>query len=243
MPMLITSKLFGKFGGGWARGVPTRSTSKGDEYRCPACAETGGDGGGQHLIVFKDRPAFACVAYPGDMRHRSIIWNKVGDKTKGRPEPIIPLKIEQKNTFIGKHIAALQIEAEEILKREAKIREEARVRLLAERAIMAQPQHIDTKSNKVQFGTFGTGILCSSNMPPPPINRITNIYNGGGYAPPTCEKASQASQAMVGHRKRDDSNIEFHEFDATDLGVVFDTRRTDWKRQYYLLWKEKYQQQ
>ena len=243
MPMLITSKLFGKFGGGWARGVPTRSTSKGDEYRCPACAEMGGDGGGQHLIVFKERPTFACVAYPGDMRHRSIIWNRVGDKTKGRPEPIIPLKIEQKNTFIGRHVAALQIGAEDVLRREARIREEARIRLLAEKAKMAQTQHIDTKSNIVQVGTFGTVISCSSNMPPPPIKRVTTVYNGGGYAPPICEKASQTSQAMVGHRQRGDGDIEFHEFDATDLGVVFDTRRTDWKRQYYWLWKQKYQQQ
>jgi hypothetical protein len=240
--MLITSKLFGKFGCGWARGVPTRSTSKGDEYRCPACAEMGGDGGGQHLIVFKERPTFACVAYPGDMRHRSIIWNRVGDKTKGRPEPIIPLKIEQKNTFIGKHVAALQIEAEDVRRREARIREEARARLLAERDKMAQPQHIDTKSNIVQVGTFGTVISCSSNMPPPPINRVTTVYNGGGYAPPICEKASQTSQAMVGHRQRGDGDIEFHEFDATDLGVVFDTRRTDWKKQYYWLWKQKYNQ-
>lgn len=226
MPMLITSKLQGRVGGVWVYGTPTRSTSKGEEYRCPACARNGGDQWGQHLIVFKDRPTFACVAYPRDPGHRSVIWNLVGDKSKGRPDPIIPRKIEQKNTFIGRHVIKLD--------------EESKRLAYIENSKKTKPQHIDTISNKVQVGTFGTVILSSSNMPPPPNNRITTVYNGGGYAPVTCEKASQTSQVRVCYRKKNNANIASHEFDSADLGAVFDTRSSDWRQQYKMLWQEKY---
>ena len=245
--MLITNKLQGRVGGTWVMGMPTRTTAKGDEYRCPACAQNGGDQGGQHLIVFKDRPSFACVAYPGDRNHRSIIWNKVGDKTKGRPDPIIPAKVEQKNTFIGRHVLKLQANAEDVLRADAALRlerqrmaEESKRIAYAEIHKKTEPQHIDTISNKVQVGTFGTVILSSSNMPPTPNNKITTVYNGGGYAPPTCEKASQTSQVKLCYRKRDTGSIAPHEFDSADLEAVFDTRASDWRQQYKMLWQQKY---
>jgi len=119
MPMLNTNKLQGKHGGAWVNGVPTKSTPKGDEYRCPACAQNGGDEGGQHLIVFKDRPNFACAAYPGDPAHRRIIWDKVGIANGGRPDPIIPRKTEQKATFIGRHVMDMEKLAQEVRERDA----------------------------------------------------------------------------------------------------------------------------
>lgn len=119
MPMLNTNKLQGKHGGAWVNGVPTKSTPKGDEYRCPACAQNGGDEGGQHLIVFKDRPNFACAAYPGDPAHRRVIWDKVGIANGGRPDPIIPRKTEQKATFIGRHVMDMEKLAQEVRERDA----------------------------------------------------------------------------------------------------------------------------
>ena len=244
MPMLIISKLTGRIGGVWVNGRPTKSTSKGDEYRCPACAQMGMDAGGNHLIVFKDRGQFACAAYPSDRSHRSEIWRIAGDKTKSKPDPIIPRKIEQGNTFIGRHVLKMEMQAEEIIKQDARIRrEQAEQRsndYHAKNNKNSEPQHIDTISNKVQVGTFGTVILSSSNMPPPPNNKITTVYNGGGYAPPTYEKASQTSQVKLCYRKRDAGSIAPHEFDSDDLGAVFDTRASDWKQQYKMLWQEKY---
>jgi hypothetical protein len=117
--MLNTNKLQGKHGVAWVNGVPTKSTPKGDEYRCPACAQNGGDEGGQHLIVFKDRPNFACAAYPGDPAHRRIIWDKVGIANGGRPDPIIPRKTEQKATFIGRHVMDMEKLAQEVRERDA----------------------------------------------------------------------------------------------------------------------------
>ena len=109
MPMLNTNKLEGKVGGVWVRGTPTKRTAKGEEYRCPACASSGGDEGGQHLIVFNERGTFACAAYPGDRKHRKEIWDKVGIKTNDKwSEPVIPRKIEQKATFIGRHVMDME---------------------------------------------------------------------------------------------------------------------------------------
>ena len=108
MPMLNTNKLEGKVGGVWVMGTPTKKTAKGEEYRCPACASNGGDEGGQHLIVFNERGTFACAAYPGDRKHRKEIWDEVGIKTNGKwSEPVIPAKIWQKTTFIGRHVVDL----------------------------------------------------------------------------------------------------------------------------------------
>jgi hypothetical protein len=198
MPMLDSKKLVGNVGGAWVRGTPTKTTSKGDEYRCPACAQGGGDAGGQHLIVFKDRATFACAAYPNDLNHRRIIWNLAGDKNKGRPEPIVPRKVEQKNTFIGKHVMDMEKLAKEVRERDADLvaarkEREAEAKRLA-KVTIKETQHIDAKCDKERFGTFGTVILSSANMPPPPNKETTIINHGGGYAPMTYEKASQTSQ-------------------------------------------------
>ena len=41
--------------------------------RCPACAASGGDKTGNHLVVFPDG-RFACAAHPGDSEHRREIY-------------------------------------------------------------------------------------------------------------------------------------------------------------------------
>ena len=226
MPMLNTSKLYGRVNGRWVLGTPTRITSKGEEYRCPVCAAGGGDEKGQHLIVFKDRANYACAAYPRNDKHRRAIWRIAGVMRDRGEEPFIPRKIEQKTTFIGKHVIDLEklshvflkadreawlrrieeerkkAEAERLeeermerrLEEERLERERARLERETTRTIYCSTQHIDTKCDKEQFGTFGTGILCSANMPPPPIKEATTVSNGRGYAVPICEKASQTSQ-------------------------------------------------
>jgi hypothetical protein len=212
MPMLNTNKLEGKVGGVWVRGTPTRKTAKGDEYRCPSCALTGGDEGGQHLIVFNERGTFACAAYPGDREHRKEIWDEVGIKRNGEwPEPVIPAKIWQKTTFIGRHVVDLEKEAEGVRKRDASLvaareRREEQERLAKEREVAMQNEiarlererlieeyNVNSKCDKTRFGTFGTPILSSTNMTPPPNKDYTDGM-GGGYAPLTYEKASQTSQ-------------------------------------------------
>ncbi len=48
--------------------------------RCPACAETGHDADGAHLVIY-ERGHFACVVHPGasGKEHRSRIFQLVGD--------------------------------------------------------------------------------------------------------------------------------------------------------------------
>ena len=203
MPMLNTNKLKGKVGGAWINGVPTKSTPKGDEYRCPACAQNGGDEGGQHLIVFKDRPNFACAAYPGDPAHRRIIWDKVGIANGGRPDPIIPRKTGQKSTFIGRHVMDMEKLAQEVRERdyvlkqerwerekeeeriarqreidrqneEARLIHEALLRDRQERLKRLEEYNTNSKCDKTLFGTFGTPILSSTNMLPPLNKDYTN---------------------------------------------------------------------
>jgi hypothetical protein len=48
-------------------------------YRCPACAEAGGDTKGEHLIV-NDNGSFGCVVYPKNYEHRKRIFALVGDR-------------------------------------------------------------------------------------------------------------------------------------------------------------------
>jgi len=203
MPMLNTNKLQGKHGGAWVNGVPTKSTPKGDEYRCPACAQNGGDEGGQHLIVFKERGNFACAAYPGDRRHRADIWNTVGIANGGRPDPIIPRKTEQKSTFIGRHVMDMKKLAKEVRERdyvlkqerwerekeeeriarqreidrqneEARLIHEALLRDRQERLKRLEEYNTNSKCDKTLFGTFGTPILSSTNMLPPLNKDYTN---------------------------------------------------------------------
>jgi hypothetical protein len=56
--------------------------------RCPACAGTGGDTAGNHLIVYEDG-RFACVVYPGSSgkEHRGEIAKLVATDTPHRPPP------------------------------------------------------------------------------------------------------------------------------------------------------------
>ena len=58
--------------------------------RCPACAGTGNDNKGEHLIIFPDG-RFGCAAHPGDHDHRKMIFklagtpaSRKGDLTTGR---------------------------------------------------------------------------------------------------------------------------------------------------------------
>lgn len=46
--------------------------------RCPACAETGADRTGNHLVIFADGETYACASHQGDGEHRRRIWALVG---------------------------------------------------------------------------------------------------------------------------------------------------------------------
>ena len=77
--------------------------------RCPACAGTGGDAKGTHLIVFKDGK-FACDANQGSHEHRSEIFRLVSSDVKYCPAPPKPIeirrpKIEPSQTLmiLGRH--------------------------------------------------------------------------------------------------------------------------------------------
>lgn len=60
--------------------------------RCPACAETGGDGKGTHLAVFEDG-RFACIKFQGDTEHRRRIYELAGlPIEKDAPAPPPPPK-------------------------------------------------------------------------------------------------------------------------------------------------------
>ena len=45
--------------------------------RCPACAASGGDRRGEHLVIFEDG-RFGCAACPKDTEHRKQIWEQAG---------------------------------------------------------------------------------------------------------------------------------------------------------------------
>ncbi|MEI6673709.1 MAG: hypothetical protein WCO57_00880 [Verrucomicrobiota bacterium] len=62
-----------------------RSTASKITARCPACAVTGGDGAGQHLVIFSNGK-FACAAFSGDSEHRREIYRLVGIKVERDPE-------------------------------------------------------------------------------------------------------------------------------------------------------------
>jgi len=59
--------------------------------RCPACAQSGHDHTGNHLVVFPDGQ-FSCVAYPGasGKEHRRQIYALVGE---GEQQAIIPIEL------------------------------------------------------------------------------------------------------------------------------------------------------
>jgi hypothetical protein len=53
--------------------------------QCPACAAAGGDGTGNHLIVYPDG-RFGCVVNKGDKAHNQEILNLVGVEDGKTPE-------------------------------------------------------------------------------------------------------------------------------------------------------------
>jgi hypothetical protein len=61
---------------------------RGDRFiaRCPACAVTGGDRRGDHLVILPNGK-FACVAHSGDAEHRREIFVLVGIRGERQPDP------------------------------------------------------------------------------------------------------------------------------------------------------------
>lgn len=55
--------------------------------RCPACAESGADQKGNHLVIFPNGK-FACAAMQGDAEHRRRIFALVGVKGDFVPDPL-----------------------------------------------------------------------------------------------------------------------------------------------------------
>src|SRR4051812_35132153 len=60
--------------------------------RCPACAESGGDSQGVHLVVYPSGK-YGCAAFPRDARHTKGIYRLVGRKEAEkicvrRPRPL-----------------------------------------------------------------------------------------------------------------------------------------------------------
>jgi len=58
------------------------------QARCPACAESGGDTKGEHLVVYPNG-SFGCCIYPGDKQHRRQIFALVGKK---KSMPVITVR-------------------------------------------------------------------------------------------------------------------------------------------------------
>jgi hypothetical protein len=51
--------------------------------RCPACAASGHDDRGEHLVIYPDG-RFGCAAHQGDAEHRRLIWRLAGDETDSK---------------------------------------------------------------------------------------------------------------------------------------------------------------
>ena len=62
--------------------------------RCPACAATGQDRKGEHLVVYPDG-RFGCVLHPGGggWLHRKLIWEAVGER-KRRPPVVLKFTVK-----------------------------------------------------------------------------------------------------------------------------------------------------
>lgn len=58
--------------------------------RCPACAESGHDSTGEHLVIYADG-RFGCVVAPGDVEHRRVIWKLAGGETDSK-QPVRPVR-------------------------------------------------------------------------------------------------------------------------------------------------------
>lgn len=59
--------------------------------RCPACAASGGDTTGNHLLVFADG-RFGCAVHPGDHQHRSEIYRLAGTRQRSTPRRWVDVK-------------------------------------------------------------------------------------------------------------------------------------------------------
>lgn len=60
--------------------------------RCPACAETGNDFKGEHLIIFPNGK-YGCAVYPKDAEHRKSIFRLVGLKGVNRNASTETIKV------------------------------------------------------------------------------------------------------------------------------------------------------
>jgi hypothetical protein len=69
---------------------------KGSEQiaQCPACAATGHDSTGEHLIIYADGK-YGCVAHPKDKAHRKEIFRLVGTRDGGSPTGPIPVCVRK----------------------------------------------------------------------------------------------------------------------------------------------------
>jgi len=47
--------------------------------RCPACAASGHDERGEHVVLYPDG-RFGCVKHQGDAEHRRLIWKLAGSE-------------------------------------------------------------------------------------------------------------------------------------------------------------------
>lgn len=63
-----------------------RRTGDKIQARCPACAATGGDRTGNHLVILANGRS-GCAAHPGDSEHRREIFRLVGIRGERRPDP------------------------------------------------------------------------------------------------------------------------------------------------------------
>jgi len=93
--------------------------------RCPACAETGGDSAGTHLVVFPD-DRFACAAHSGDADHRKRISALAGIRGDYRPDPALRaqwrerIAIEQQRKHQARRLEdTVQRHRREIIRRHA----------------------------------------------------------------------------------------------------------------------------
>ncbi len=60
-----------------------RDWADGKQARCPACAEAGQDGKGEHLRIYADG-RFGCCVHPRDSEHRKRIYALVGERSSRR---------------------------------------------------------------------------------------------------------------------------------------------------------------
>jgi hypothetical protein len=240
------------------------------EFRCPACAAEGHDIDYDHLVVFKDKLNFGCSKYTKNsgldfIAHRDKIRIKVGIAAGSlrRLEPFIsPRKINQTGTRIARHdadldadrltrerlqrehLAKLKMEHEEKVRKEEEHRQylernhEERLKLQKE-----STQHIGSLSNKMSNGTFGTA-FSFSHQSPSPLIKYPNIPPAARTIPPPAllppGKVSQRSHFRSWRQVDSESKCGSNEFYSSDFGVAFDKGNPNWRKHYYLWYRQKY---